>query len=172
ELLQAPLEAPLPRDLWSKPKPWLRRRMHAITSKPGWWLNLPKLQIGWEMYAAAVDVGFDVEILTKGPSRNFCAWAEKAERISRDFGQAAVPNIVGKTKRRYYGRVLVDDYPPYVLDWLAHRPRGLAVLPAHDYNADFVHPGAIRYDGTNMSVVAEAMSLAFHRKPGEHWRNG
>lgn len=170
ELLRSPDEPPLPRDLWTSSQPWLRRRSHLITSRPGWWLNLPKFPLGWDLYEKAVDIGYQIEIVTKGPSANFRAWAEKAERVCRDFGAAAVPNIVGGTKSRYYASVLVDDYPGYVLEWLAHRPRGLAILPAHDYNSDFSHPNAIRYDGTNMKVVAEAMTRAFHRKPGEHWR--
>jgi len=69
-----------------------------------------------------------------------------------------------------YARVLVDDYPPYVLDWLAHRPRGLVIMPAQNYNADVTHPNVIRYDGTNLDRVIETMTRAFNRKPGEPWR--
>lgn len=170
ELIRSPTDPPLPPNLWTDLPPWLRRRILLITSRPGWWLKLPKYRLGWDLYETAVEIGYAVEILTKGPSENFYAWAEKAERISKDLGKTAVANIVGKSKQLYYGRVLVDDYPRYVSEWLAHRPRGLAILPAQAYNAEFSHPNAIRYDGTNMKIIADAMRRAFDRKPGEHWR--
>lgn len=170
ELLRSPGEEPLPQNLWSGAAPWLKRRIDLIRSQPRWWLNLPKFQLGWDIYAVAVDIGYEVEILTKGPSSSSNAWSEKAERVWKDFGGRVALNIAGRTKRRTYARVLVDDYPPYVLDWLAHRPRGLVIMPAHDYNAGIEHPNVIRYDGTNIDVVVGAMTRAFQRAPGEPWR--
>jgi len=170
ERLQSPHEGPLPANFWVKLPPWLKRRIDVVRNQPGWWLNLPRFPLGWHVYDIAVEIGYTVEILTKGPSNNFNAWSEKAERVWRDFGRDTPANVVGSTKRRTYARVLVDDYLPYVLEWLAHRPRGLAIVPAHDYNVDLDHPNAIRYDGTNLDVVAEAMTRAFNRKSGESWR--
>lgn len=167
--LQCPTEEPLPANLWNDPAPWLKHRMDFIRNQPGWWLNLPRFPLGWHVYAVAVEIGYAVEILTKGPSNNFRAWSEKAERVWRDFGPNTALNIVGATKGRNYARVLVDDYPPYLLEWLAHRPRGLAIMPAHNHNTDTKHPNIIRYDGTNLDRVAEAMTLAFNREAGEPW---
>jgi len=167
EALQSPHEPPLPENLFRDTPAWLRRRMNLIKSQPGWWLNLPRLQLGWDIYAIARDIGYSVEVLTKGPARNFSAWSEKAERVWKDFGQDVAINIVGATKRRTYARVLVDDYPEYVLDWLAHRPRGLVIMPAQPYNVSITHPNVIRYDGTNLEQVTEAMVRAFSREPGE-----
>ena len=170
ELLMSPQEEPLAENLWIGAAPWLKRRMHMIKNQPGWWLNLPRFQLGWDVYAVAVKIGYEIEILTKGPSSTFGAWSEKAERVWKDFGREVAVNIVGGTKRRTYARVLVDDYPPYIFDWLTHRPRGLAIMPAHEYSADIEHPNIIRYDGTNLDDVAEAMTRAFERAPGEPWR--
>lgn len=170
ELLRSPQEEPLPENFWIDAAPWLKRRMDLIRNWPGWWRNLPRFQLGWDVYAVAVEIGYEVEILTKGPWSSLSAWSEKAERVRADFGREVALTIVGGTKRRTYARVLVDDYPPYVLDWLAHRPRGLAVVPAHDYNADIEHPNVIRYDGTNLDAVTDAMTRAFERAPGEPWR--
>lgn len=47
EALQSPHEPPLPENLFRDTPAWLRRRMNLIKSQPGWWLNLPRLQLGW-----------------------------------------------------------------------------------------------------------------------------
>jgi hypothetical protein len=49
--------------------------------------------------------------------------------------------------------VLVDDYPPYVQRWLAWRPRGRVIMPAHAWNAGFSHPNVLRYAGDNLEEV-------------------
>src|SRR5690606_6980739 len=77
EALQSPSDPPLPEDLFRDPEPWLRRRIDVIRRQPGWWLNLPRLKLGWDIYEVAVQIGYTVEILSKGPFRNARAWAEK-----------------------------------------------------------------------------------------------
>jgi hypothetical protein len=166
EALQSPSDPLLPEDLFSDPEPWLRRRIDVIRRQPGWWLNLPRLKLGWDIYEVAVQIGYTVEILSKGPFRNARAWAEKVERVQQDFGSEVAINLVGRTKCRTYGRVLVDDYPPYALDWLKFRPRGLVIMPAQPYNEGINHSNIIRYDGTNREQVTEAMTRAFSREPG------
>jgi 5'-nucleotidase len=54
--------------------------------------------------------------------------------------------------------VLVDDWPPYVERWLQWRPRGLVILPAQRWNEGFSHPNALRYDGSNLAQVREALA--------------
>lgn len=78
-------------------------------------------------------------------------------------------DIVGRDKGGTYGRVLVDDYPKYVKDWLKHRPRGLVIMPAHSYNEGFTHPNVIRHDGTNNNLVRMYLQAAYDRKPSQHW---
>lgn len=168
--LQSPQEDSLPDDLWTNSPPWLHRRISLLKNQPGWWLSLPRFQLGWEIYSVAREIGYSIEILTRGPATNSRAWAEKMECVRRDFGREVSLNIVGATKRRTYARVLVDDYPPYALDWLAHRPRGLVIMPAHSYNLHVRHLNVIRYDGTNLDQVRKAMTLAFHRQAGEPLR--
>ena len=79
-------------------------------------------------------------------------------------------DIVGRDKGGTYGRVLVDDYPKYLADWLKHRQRGLAIMPAHSYNEGFTHPNVIRYDGTNKAEVYDALRAAYERKSNQHWK--
>ena len=95
------------------------------------------------------------------------------ECIYKHLGDEMEIDIVGKSKGGVYGRVLVDDWPGYVEDWLAHRPRGLAIMPAHPYNEDFKHPNVIRYltrDARSNRLVGAALKAAFHRKEGQHWK--
>lgn len=174
--LAAPGEPELPTNLHdSESCPWLKARMDMIRMVPGWWRNLPRHEPGWEVLDLARKIGYEIEILTKGPRSKPHAWAEKAEAIARDFSREddVAVNIVGKTKKRTYGRVLVDDYEDYVLAWLEKRPRGLVIMPAHDYNQTTSHPNVIRYDGSleSKAEVHRALWAAFERTDGEHWKD-
>lgn len=168
--LMAPEESE-PDNLWDESKPHLKERMSLIKSVPGWWKNLPLYKPGWDILNEAILIGFEIEILTKGPASKSLAWAEKVDCIDMHLKGRAVPNIVGKTKHRTYGRVLVDDYPEYVMGWVERRPRGLVVMPAHPYNADCSHPNIVRYTGLNIDEVRNALQAAFDRKDGHHWRD-
>ena len=157
----------MPDDIFDESLPWIKARMHLIKSQPGWWRNLPRFQLGWDVYEVAINLGFCIDILTKGPRSKPQAWAEKVECIMNHFGEDVVPNIVGKTKKRYYGAFLCDDYPPYVEDWLEHRPRGLVIMPAHCYNKHVTHPNVIRYDGSNLQEVRNALTVVMNREDGQ-----
>lgn len=150
--------------------PHLEARFDLIRRQPGWWENLPKYPLGWQIYYKAVAVGFCCHILTKGPVSKPLAWAEKVRCIHRHFGEDMPIDIVGKDKSGRYGRVLVDDYPDYVLGWLEHRPRGLAIVPAGSVNVGFRHSNVIRYDGGNGKEVESHLRAAFGRSSGQHWR--
>lgn len=88
--LMSPNET-MPEDIFDESIPWLKARMHLIKSQPGWWRELPKLQLGWDVYHVAVELGFCIDILTKGPRSKPQAWAEKVECIMRHFGDEVVP---------------------------------------------------------------------------------
>jgi hypothetical protein len=144
--------------------------MDLIKSQPGWWRKLPKFQLGWDVYELAAGMDFDIHILTKGPRTKPRAWMEKVQCVQDHFGLAVNIDIVGKDKSARYGHFLVDDYPPYVDQWLSRRPRGLAIMPAHAYNQDYRHSNVIRYDGTNLPEIKDALQAVQRRKPSEHWR--
>lgn len=152
-------------NLHSHDDAWITRRIDTIKRVPGFWRNLDKFELGWHIHEIAVEIGFDVHILTKGPYRNTPAWTEKVECIRKHLPDAVVH--ITEDKSIHYGRVLVDDWPDYVLPWLENRPRGLAVMPAHHYNAGFKHPNAIRYDGSNRDEVKKRLRAAFDRESGK-----
>lgn len=132
----------IPADLWEADKmPGIKNRIDLIRRQPGWWANLPRLQWGWDVLEIARQIGFQCEILTKGPSSNPQAWAEKVEWVRRELG-ADMPVHVVSNKGLVYGRVLVDDYWQYMNAWLEFRPPGLGVVPydrsAHNRAANLV----------------------------------
>ena len=141
------------------------KRRKLICKIPGWWLDLKELQLGFDVLHMALDVGFQIDILTKGPRHSSIAWKEKVEWCEQhvmpicDFGM----NIVTE-KSRFYGRVLVDDFGPYITKWLCTRPRGLVIMPAHSYNTHIQNKNIIRYDGTNKDQVLKALRMAKTRE--------
>ena len=148
--------------------PHIEARKHAITSTPGWWLGLDRYQPGWDILGVAVELGFRIAALSKIPYLPLAA-AEKLQWADRHL--TGVPKFKGLTvchgsKGAFYARVLVDDWPEYVSDWLRWRPRGLAILPVHPHNQGFSHPNAIRFDGSNLDEVRTRLEAARDRKVG------
>ena len=104
-------------------------------------------------------------MLTKGPLSSPNAWSEKVEWCKEHLPDADV--TISQNKALVYGRVLVDDYPPYFLPWLEHRPRGLVVCVAHPWNAEAAHPNVIRYTGENLDEVRARLRRAWERADNE-----
>jgi hypothetical protein len=169
ERLRAP-EEPVVTDLeQAYQQPHLRNRASMIRSQPGWWANLPPLAAGMIVYRKAKEMGFDCQVLTKGPKKQSRAWAEKVDWCQRHLGPDVDIHIVSD-KGLVYGVALYDDYPPYIEAWLEHRPRGLVIMPIKSSNKGLRHPNVIPFDGLNLSEVERAMTIAFNRRPGEELR--
>lgn len=136
--------------------PYLEARRHVITNQRGWWLGLKKLPIGFEILDACKYIGYKINILTKGPSSKYHAWSEKLEWVHNHIGKDYIEGVtVTHDKSLVYGDILVDDYPDYVEAWLSNRPRGLVIMPAHNYNEKFVHPNVLRYTGGSFDAMKE-----------------
>lgn len=135
-----------PREQSTEPS-HIRERRRLVKRQPGFWKNLKRFGLGFTVLDLAMKAGFSIDILSKAPRTNFPAWSEKVqwchENLPMDEGIRV--NLV-ENKGLFYGRVLVDDFIPYVTDWLAHRPRGLVIMPAHPHNEGFKHPQVIRVD--------------------------
>lgn len=160
-------------DIWEAEKrlPWLKNRMSMIKRQPGWWLNLPIFRLGWDVLDECIHLGYQNEILTKGPEHNSQAWAEKHECLKSHKPLLNYPIHMSDEKGRVYGRVLVDDFKDFIESWLEWRPRGLVIMPASNNNATFKHPNVIRYDGNNFDEVRVALKAAFYREDGQHWKD-
>jgi 5'-nucleotidase len=147
---------------------YIERRMHLIKTQRDWWLNLPKLQLGFDLLNAARSTGFKIHVLTKGPRKTPDAWAEKLKWCQKHIADD-VDITITFDKGLVYGKVLVDDYPDYAERWLTWRPRGLVVMPAAPVNRSFSHPNVVKYDGSlgSLKQVTKRMQMAFDRRPQE-----
>jgi hypothetical protein len=141
---------------------YLKERKRLIRSQRDWWFNLNRMPLGFDVYELAKQIGFQNYVLTKGPWTCPYAWTEKLLWCRKHL-DPDVKITVTEDKQFTYGRVLVDDWEPYVKDWLLFRPRGLVVMPLNEGNANVRHPQIVLYDGTNLAEVRERMEYAFNR---------
>ncbi len=145
--LRSPGEDPVLEAYGKEKHPWLEARRDLIKSQPGFWKNLPRITDGFAVLSVIREIGFEIHILTKGPAKTTSAWTEKVE-----WSQAHVPDAaitVTFDKGLVYGRVLFDDWPPYIERWLAWRPRGFVIMLDHPWNQGFEHPNVFRYKRLN-----------------------
>lgn len=147
------------------PPQYLENRMDLIKLKPNWWLELEEFQLGFDVLKASITIGYNIHVLTQGPLTKPNAWEEKLQWSHQHVlplcQEAGI--TITRDKSLVYGRVLVDDYPPFMLSWLKHRPRGLGIMPASEENRNFVHPQVVRYDGTNLNEVVRELRSAYER---------
>ena len=141
-----------------------RARIDMIRNQSGWWRNLGKLEDGFRVVDMMRRIGFEIHVLTKGPKSSPNAWTEKVEWCQEHMPDDLV--TISSDKSMVYGRVLMDDWPKYVVPWLEARPRALVILPDRPWNQGFEHPRVVRYTGDNDDVVFEALKLAFNRPDG------
>jgi 5'-nucleotidase len=171
EKLRSPEERPLPDNLWdldeSEGSDHLRARMSLIKRVPGWWVNLDPIPMGFKALMLAQKVGFDAEILTKGPVTNSLAWKEKIEWCKKHPETKDLPVHIVASKGSMYGRLLYDDYVPFMEEWLCHRPRGLGVMPVTAANKSFYHPQVLKWTGENGEELLSALRAAFQRVSGQ-----
>ena len=151
--------------------PYVEARRKMIQRQPGFWKNLAPLSMGFEIVEELRQLSFMLHVMTKGPTTTPTAWSEKVEWCRTNLRDAIV--TVTGDKSLVYGRVLVDDFPPYFEKWLAVRPRGLIVCVAHPWNEDYAtggkqeNPNILRYDGTTRAYWKKRLIQAYYRKGGE-----
>jgi 5'(3')-deoxyribonucleotidase len=130
--LAGPNEPPYEQGPKAKQPDYIKARHELIRRQSGWWRSLPPLQAGFKILDLLRLADFDIHILTKGPSRTTSAWSEKVEWCREYVPDATVH--VTEDKSLVYGRILVDDWPPYIEAWLKWRPRGLVLMPHQRWN--------------------------------------
>lgn len=136
--------------------PWMKARRRLVKSQPGFWENLPRLEAGFAVLDLIKEIGFEVKVLTKGPEKLLDAWTEKVRWCRKHLG-VGVPVTVCEGKGDTYGRVLFDDWPPYVTDWMKWSPRGLVIMMGHPWNLGFTHPNVIRIDRDHLTRDLKAL---------------
>lgn len=153
--------------------PHLEKRRKLIQQKPGFWRNLPRHPLGFQVIEEMRALKFTLGVLTKGPGKTPGAWTEKFEWCQLNLPDADV--TITQNKARVYGRVLFDDWPDYFVPWLKHRPRGLVISVAQPWNANMSEivaqakamgaesPRIVRYDGTNIEELRAQLHWAYNR---------
>lgn len=154
--------------------PEWERLVDFVKSQPGFWRSLPRIELGFQIVELLKSAEFDIHILTKGPYRTTGAWTEKVEWCREHLPGVPVTITEGNTKSdakgKVYGKILVDDWPPYCEGWLKWRPRGLVIMPAYDYNEGFddKFPGrVIRASECNLNEIEDAIQKVAKRQPGQ-----
>jgi len=161
--IRGPKEDKIMRVHYDGAPKYLLRRMNLIANPIEWWARLPMLKAGLQLWRLAGRLGYYRSILTKGPKCNINGWTGKVIWVRENLGED-IDITITRDKGLVYGRILVDDWPEYIERWLQHRPRGLVIMPAHDYNESFKHPQVIRYTGRNVRAVTNAMLMQLGEK--------
>lgn len=152
KLLLAPGEEPRLTAEDEEKYPYVKARRRLIKMQPDWWFNLPRLERGFRVVDMMRELGFRLHVLTRGPKPHPQAWAEKVRWVQKYLPDARV-SVTSEEKAAVYGRVLMDDWVPYVLPWLKRRPRGLVIMPDQPWNKGFSHPQVVRHTDDNDAEV-------------------
>jgi hypothetical protein len=160
-LLRAPRE-PVYQDRPDDKAGYIERRRRLIQSIPGFWRNLERISLGFDVLSMTKELGFNNNILTKGPQYTNSAWTEKKEWCDEH-----VPDLdvhISQNKSMVYGKLLCDDWPEYFMPWLDWRPRGLVICVEQPWNKDIKHPSVVVYNGSNRNEVYNRIVECSERK--------
>lgn len=162
EKIRSPGELPWDGQYKDDRSDWLEQRMRLIKSQPGFWQNLPPIPIGMQIYDLLGRLRYRRMILTKGPKTNTAAWTEKANWCSQHVPAAGLLVVRsddddGPHKGLVYAKVLFDDHPPYILQWLKWRPRGHVIMLDSPSNREFSHPNVLRVFGDDKATAGSQL---------------
>jgi hypothetical protein len=164
ELLRAPEEEIYKTGLHKKHPKHIVNRMDLIRAQGDWWENLPKIESGFKIIEILKNIGFYMTILSQGPKDNPISWSHKVRWCKKNVPELDI--TITRNKGLIYGKLLFDDYPPYITEWLKHRPRGIVIMPKQLWNIDFVHTNVYVYDN-NIDFITKIIKAVKNRKPGD-----
>ena len=139
----------------------IKRRMELISSREEFWVDMPRLKLGWDILEIAKELGFRNMILTQAPKKEHLALSGKKKWLDKNL--PGIDFTMTRDKGLVYGKVFVDDFIPYIERWLTWRKNGLVIMPAGKHNERYLHEQVIRYEGSNTKEVYEAMEKAKKR---------
>lgn len=163
--LRHPLEAAFTEENWrglAEEHPYIKERIELIKSRHNFYRNLPILPEGLSVWEAARSIGYDCQVLTKGPYFQSQGWSQKYDCIREHLGPTVNVHIV-MDKSLVYGAVLYDDHPDYLTKWLKRRPRGLGIMPDKPNNRQFSHSQVLRHKN-NLPEIYNALELEYKRR--------
>jgi hypothetical protein len=172
-LMQAPDEPFY--EVHARNPAYFYQRQCVIRRQPGFWRNLEPMELGFQVLRLAEEVGFrNFHACTRGPGDCPSAWSEKFEWVQQQKQAGNLPIdmkiTITEDKGTIYGRFLCDDHIPFLMRWLEHRKRGLAILvatPSRTIDPKSLHPNIFYFDGTQEDELRRKLEKAFVRKQGE-----
>jgi len=144
-------------DLHDNSPAAIKERIDMIRSQDGWWTRLERYKPGFELLELCKSLGFNINILSKGPRKSQNAWTEKLIWCQKEVPGAGVTITLDKSLT--YGNILVDDYPRYIKDWLDMWPDSIVIMPVQEWNKTFKHPRVVPYNGNNMDEVKSFIEI-------------
>ena len=145
-------------DIFNENLPHIAARAITVRKMCGFWESLKPLPDGLIALQMAEGLGYEINILTKGPQSKPSAWSEKISWVRKNLGNH--PVHITANKGMVYGRILYDDWPEYALDWLKWRKNGLVIMPESPWNKNFSHEQVIKFSGSNLNEIKVAMKSA------------
>lgn len=135
-----------------------------VKSQAGWYRNLKPLPLGLAIYRMLREIGFQIVICSKGSKWSKNSWTEKTEWVAEHLDEDVLMNLT-QVKQLVYGRVFVDDYPAHFLPWLDHRPRGIVIVPAQEWNREVKEDSRIHkvYTEEDIAKVRPVLERAYSR---------
>jgi 5'(3')-deoxyribonucleotidase len=124
--------------------PYVKARRQLIKSQPGFWRNLEPIPTGFSVVNELRAAGFSLHVLSQTPLKSLNAWTEKAEWCVKHMPDVAI--TLTRNKALTGGRVLFDDWPPYVTRWLANHKQSYVIMLSQPWNMEFIHPRVFRVD--------------------------
>lgn len=128
----------MPPDLFNMPM-HMYERIQAIKKEPGFWRNLPPLAWGMELMSIFREKGYEIHIVSKGPTTGAIAWSEKVEWVEEHLTDVTLH--LTQNKAMIQGDVFIEDRWDFLKAWLTRNPRGYGImnkLPPIDAKFDLV----------------------------------
>ena len=91
--VELPIKADAPAHVW--------QCVQMITGSPDWWANLPRFELGFDVWKIAEELQYRRMILTQGPKRNPFAWSGKKMWIDEHHPGSFVPPVPCASKIAY-----------------------------------------------------------------------
>lgn len=122
---------------------WLDARFNQIKKTYGFWEDLEPIRTGLDVVGLLKEMRFDLMVASKAPRKNEMAWTEKFRWCDKHLPD--VPVTLTHNKALMYGKVLFDDWPPYIEAWMRNRPRGKVLMLDSPNNQNVEpHPNIMR----------------------------
>ena len=140
-----------------------RRFRRVIWESPEFWRHLGIRRDGRWILATLVHLGYAVTVFSEELRRAPDLWEVKMRWCYENLfsGMKGCRFVIGESSCDLDADVYVDDRPGRASSWLALHSGSIAIVPAREWNKDFQHSRAIRFErDRNAALVEDLLSKA------------